>query len=317
MPDNPKGNRRTSLRLYLYIFLLILLFPFFFVNLPFDNLSRSGKAIFDWGHVVFFIFFVRILADSQTVHGCAWTRVIKILLFVLVIGILIEIVQSLLVHRLMSWNDVLLNLGGGIIGSAWACWANVAGRQRIMLLLIVLSVAITSTIPLGLAVLDESRARRDFPILSSFETASELSRWHAETDISRVQNPVSQGRSALRLPLTTDKYSGISLQYFPGDWRGMSGLKVSVYNPEPSGLKLTFRVHDREHAQGLQLYTDRFNRSIVMRPGWNDIFISMADVKNAPKDRKMDLGNIYGMGLFASNLKKEKVIYIDEVRLIE
>jgi len=305
------------LRLYLYISLLILLFPFFFFDLPFDNLSRSGKAFFDLGHVVFFIFFVRILVGRQTVQGCTWTRVVKILLFVLVIGILIEIFQSMFVHSMVSWNDMLLDLGGGIIGLFWVCWANVAGRQRIMLFLIALSVAVTSTIPLGLAVMDESRARLDFPILSSFETASELSRWYAKTDISRVENPVKQGRFALRLSLTTNKYSGISLKYFPSDWRGMRGLQLSVYNPEPSGLKLTFRVHDREHTQRVQLYTDRFNKSIVMQPGWNDIFILMADIKNAPKDRKMDLGNIYAMGLFASNLKEEKVIYIDEVKLIE
>ena len=40
-------------------------------------------------------------------------------------------------------------------------------------------------------------------------------------------------------------------------------------------------------------------------------------IKNAPTGWEMDLANIYGFGLFASSLEEEKVIYIDEVRLVE
>ena len=79
---------------------------------------------------------------------------------------------------------------------------------------------------------------------------------------------------------------------------------------------MTIRVHDCLHVEGEQIYTDRFNRSITMQLGWNDLFISMVDIKNAPVGREMDLGNIYGFGLFASSLKEERVVYIDEVRLV-
>ena len=316
MLDNFKGRQGASLRLYLYIFILVILLPLFFIDLPFGNSSRSVKAFWDLGHILFFMLFVRILAGRQTTNGFSWTWVGKVLVLVLAIGILIEIVQSGLVGRLSSWIDVLRNLGGGIIGLAWVCWEIVTRKQRRKLLLVMVSVAIISTIPLGLALMDESRARRDFPLLSTFETKGELSRWQAKTEISRVENPVRQGRFALRLPLTTDMYSGISLEYFPEDWQGMKGLSLSIYNPEQSEIQMTFRVHDRLHVEGEQIYADRFNRLLTMQPGWNDIFIAMDEIKNAPQGRKMDLENIYGFGLFVSRLKVGKVIYIDDVRLV-
>ncbi len=304
------------MRLYLYVLMLLVLLPLFFVNLPFDHASRSFNAFWDQGHIFFFMFFVRILASRQAAKGFSWAWVLKVLGLVLAVGIFVEIVQYGLAGHSSSWQDVGRDLGGGIIGLAWVYWRIVTRKQRWMLLAVVSSVVVISTIPLVVSLVDEVLAKSEFPLLASFETERELSRWQAKTDISRVENPVRKGRFALRLPLTTDTYSGIGLKYFPGNWRGMKGLKLSVYNPEFSSLKLTFRIHDRFHTQGEQVYSDRFNRSLPMQPGWNDVFIGMDDVKNAPKDREMDLGAIDGFGLFASYLKGEQIIYLDDVHLV-
>ncbi len=302
--------------LYLYLFVVALVVPFFFIDLPLGHSSRSVDAFFDLGHILFFMLFVRILAGRQASFGFSWRWGGKVLVSVLVIGILIEIVQSGLDGRVGSWSDVWRNLCGGILGLVWVAWKTVSLKQRWVVWVVFVSVAGISITPLCLALEDERRAKRDFPALSSFETVIELSRWSAKTEISRVKKPVRQGRYALRLQLSTDMYSGIGLKYFPCDWQGMRGLRLSVYNPEDSGLRLTVRVHDRQHSQGEMLYSDRFNRSIVVQPGWNEIFISMDDIKNGPQEREIDLDNISNFALFAMNLEEEKVIYIDDVRLV-
>ena len=301
---------------YLYILALVILFPLFFWGGPDGHASRSFKAFWDLGHILFFMLFVRILAGRYIINNFFWSWAGKVILLVLVCGILVEVIQSGLGSRLSGWGDVWRDLGGGMIGIAWVGLESVSCKQRRMLLLVVFSVSFVSVVPLGVVLLDEMRARRDFPLLAGFETAGELSRWQAETEFARVKFPVRQRQFALRLPLTTDIYSGIGLKYFPRNWQGMKGLFLSVYNPEKSELQMTIRVHDRLHVEGEQIYTDRFNRSITMQPGWNDVFISMVDIKNAPVGREMYLENIYGFGLFASSLIEEKVIYIDEVRLV-
>ncbi|MEA3547402.1 MAG: VanZ family protein [Thermodesulfobacteriota bacterium] len=296
---------------------LAVLLPLFFWGGPIYHSSRSFNEFWNLGHLLFFMLFLRVFAGRISLARLSWSFVWKMVVVVLGCGVLIEALQAGFGGRTSSLGDVWRDMAGGIIGLVWVGWASVTKLQRGVLVLVVFFVVVVSIIPLGVVLVDEVRARRDFPILSSFETASELSRWHAKTEISQVKDPVRQGRFALRLPLTTDTYSGIGLKYFPRNWNGMKGLSLSIYNPEQSVLQITFRVHDRLHVEGKQIYADRFNRSLTMQPGWNVIFILMDDIKNAPANREMDLANIYGFGLFSSDLKEEKVIYIDDVRLVD
>jgi len=309
-------KRNVPFNWYFYIVALVILLPLFFWGGPDGHASRSFKAFWDLGHILFFMLFVRVLAGRGTKNNFSWSWSGKMLFLVLGCGVLIEVLQAGLGGRMSGLGDVCRDLGGGIIGVAWVGFGSVSRMPRGLFVLAILSVGVISAMPLGVALFDEVRIRRDFPLLSGFETSGELSRWQAETEIVRVENPVREGRFALRLSLTTDMYSGIGLKYFFRNWQGMQGLSLSVYNPEQSKMQLTFRVHDRRHEERGRLYSDRFSRALIMQPGWNDIFIYVDDIKNAPADREMDLGNIYGFGLFASSLKEEKVIYIDEVRLV-
>ncbi len=316
MKEICREKHGTNLHWYFYIVALVILLPLFFWGGPDGHASRSFKAFWDLGHILFFMLFVLVLAGRGAKNNFSWSWAGKMLFWVLGCGVFIEVLQAGLGGRSSGLGDVWRDLGGGMIGIVWVGWGSVSRMQRGLFVLAILSVGVISAMPLGGALFDEVRIRRVFPLLSGFETSGELSRWQAETEIVRVENPVREGRFALRLPLTTDMYSGIGLKYFFRNWQGMKGLSLSIYNPEQSELRLTFRVHDRQHVEGEQVYADRFNRSLTMQPGWNDVFISMDDIKNAPVGREMDLGSIYGFGLFASGLEEERVVYVDEVRLV-
>lgn len=309
--------QHISSKKYLYVFVVVALIPLFFIDLPFDTYPRSIMALWDLGHILFFSFFIRIISGNQisNTFSLRWSG--KAILSVLIIGVLIEIIQSGLSGRINSLNDVLRDLCGGILGLVWVNWKNVSLKIRPVIFVFIFLLLAINIVPLCLALTDEKRARDDFPVLSTFENAAEISRWEVETTVARVKKPTRQGQYSLRVFLTTKMYSGIGLKYFPNDWRGMRELRLSIFNPDSSELEILFSIYDRQHTQGQQLYSDRFNRTILMPPGWTDVCFLVDEIVNAPKDRKMDLEDIDYLGLFVNNLKADKVIYIDDVRLVE
>ena len=113
----------------------------------------------------------------------------------------------------------------------------------------------------------------------------------------------------------TEQYSGVSLGYFEGDWSGFHILSVDLFNAEPSMLSLTLRVHDKQHSRGKQLYQDRFNRSFLLKPGWNHLDIPLQDIAVALQSRAMDLSAIENLAFFVIAQKVDTTIYIDQLVL--
>jgi hypothetical protein len=125
---------------------------------------------------------------------------------------------------------------------------------------------------------------------------------------------ISKG-SILKLSLTTDKYSGVSLRYFDGNWAAASSLKIRLYNPDTNPLQVVCRIHDLQHSDGYEEYDDRYNRSFLLLPGWNQLEIDLNDVAQSPSGRRMDMTRIRGIGLFVVSLAAPRIIYLDDIRL--
>ena len=101
----------------------------------------------------------------------------------------------------------------------------------------------------------------------------------------------------------------------PRDWRGYQWLAFEVFNPEQETLQLTIRINDRIHDQKGHRYSDRFNKILLVGPGWNHFEISLEDVEEAPSNREMDLKDVFSLGLFATNLKEPRALFFDYFRL--
>jgi hypothetical protein len=151
--------------------------------------------------------------------------------------------------------------------------------------------------------------------LSGFETPFEIDRWTGSAKLSvETMAAISQGK-LLKLSLTTDQYSGATLNYFDGDWTSARTLIISLYNPDASPLQITCRIHDLQHMDGNEEYADRFNRSFLLMQGWNQIEIDLNEVKAGPASRNMDMSRIRGLGIFVIALPAPRILYVDEVRL--
>lgn len=299
--------------------LALIVLVFAFVGGPDYYSPRSFQLAWNLGHVVAFMLWACLcLLYFQSLARLSLVR--QFALFALaaaIFGALIEIVQSQL-GRQASWNDLLSD----ILGSLLAVSLLSAQRRQIKtaLRILIQTVLIMTVVVLHrgffVALLDDYYARRQFPVLADFSAPFELSRWGGDAAGQLLHIPGNRTVLALKVLLTTDLYSGVGLKHAPANWQGYSFLRLRLYNPAEDELLITCRIHDKQHTQGDQVYSDRFNRRIRLSPGWNTVQISLQDIIDAPASRKMDITRINGLGIFSTRLQQVRSLFISEIKLI-
>ncbi|MBW7470686.1 succinyl-CoA synthetase subunit beta [Marinobacter sp. F4218] len=232
-----------------------------------------------------------------------------------VVGTLIEAAQSQL-DREADWHDILRNLIGVWLILAWH--PLIAGRVRPNALMIGLAVASTLFVMVELGSTGMVAARQFevshlLPKLYDFEHEDPSAFWHG--DLAPSPHPVRDHGRSLRIELDTDLYSGASLVNLPADWREYDRLNISLFNPDPSPLPMTLRINDLKHEHGDNAHNDRYNTSFTLTPGLNTFTLALEDIRNAPKDRTMDMSRIHRLTLFASRLPALRTIYLLDLRL--
>jgi VanZ family protein len=296
---------------------LLLIFPWLFFGGPGNEANRSFKEAWDLGHVLlFFLLAIEMEMILKTGITAIGQRVSFTMAVLLVAAVLIEIIQSLLPKRIVSYVDILNSMAGATVAFLWLFGLGRQGCTRFFFVFAGCFILGVVAIPLFYACLDEYRAKRDFPLLADFESSLELSRWEKTKKIKRVKDPVASGNWSLKVLLGGEKYSGIALHYFPGNWQRMQELRFQVFNPDEP-VMLHYRVHDDEHREEQQLYENRYNGRQLLATGWTQIVLPLADIESGPRNRKMNVSQIKGFGLFLVDNPKERVLYLDRVELIE
>ena len=304
-------------RPWIYGVLLVIGSVLLFLGGPDYYSSRSFKHFWDIGHIVYFVLLTGLLTRWRFVArmplAVQWAI---ILVITLLLGVLIEVLQHG-TARTPDSGDVLRDL----IGSLMALVFGSPGPElrpvslRYSLRVAVLMLLLGQLWPVTKSLIDEAIERRQFPVLSDFETPFEIDRWTGNAVLSVQSMPsISRGK-LLKLALTTDQYSGATLNYFDGDWTSFTTLSISLYNPDVKPLRITCRINDLQHADGNEEYDDRFNRSFLLTQGWNNIEIDLDEVEESPASRHMDMGRIRELQLFVTSLPATRIIYLDHVEL--
>lgn len=244
-------------------------------------------------------------------------QLIVVLLLSLVLGSLIEWSQAAF-DRTFSLKDMAMDVIGSLAAVAFLSPTRIVPSRNLLRItqIIICFLVLLLTYPLVIVLVDQVVARMQFPVLSNFETPFEINRWGGSALIAIDENTVREGKASLKVQLTPARYSGTSLNHFPANWHGHDYLHISIFNPSLEPLKVTLRINDKEHFSNGQFYSDRFNRQFILSSGWNNIDIAIDDIRNAPKNRAMNIRAIGNLGIFTVNLKTPKLIYIDDVRLI-
>ncbi|HDQ40783.1 MAG TPA: hypothetical protein ENN39_07115 [Desulfonatronum sp.] len=232
-------------------------------------------------------------------------------------GGLIELIQ-LCIGRQASLHDMIVNLAGACAGLALAASAQGVrmGLPARGLQVLALGAGLVFLSGPALTLWDMLQAARHFPVLSDFETSFQARRWTSGDIVSGVSR---QGQASLRVHLKAhETYPGTTLTYGFGDWEGYAALELSFYNTGQDPLRMMVSIRDLEHSRNRHKgIRDRFDRTFLIQPGWNDLRIPVDDIRAAPNGRTLDLGRLTSLVVFTMHLPEDRVIHLDQVRLVQ
>ena len=306
IPDINMRHHLLKLRYIVSLVVVAVAFPFFFLGGTTEASSNLMYAIWDCGHLVFFIAIVAIVSKKFDINN--WKVVFFISAAVFVGGGSIELIQAY-IGRDGNWDDLLRDMTGAWLGIFWlqrnTLWSWVGRLISIVLL-----------VPTLTTLYYEGRFQfnlnQQFPILAGFESSIETY-GHRASEQSTLFH--TQGEYSLKVDLTTNKYTGVVFNRLINDWTGYKIFSFDIYNPDPQAFKMTVRINDADHHLSGWVTQDRFNSVLNLEPGWNHFAFSLEDIKNAPEHRKMDMTKIMWIEIFAGKLPAPRAIYLDNVRL--
>lgn len=289
-----------------------------FVGGPDAHSHRIYQETWDSGHLVLFAGIVLVLLNTSFLMPRPWwQQFVIITVFCLVLGMAIEILQ-LVVGRNFELKDLLNDLLGGYIGFALFTVRDnrLAQWARFIAYPVALIFCLIGIRPVLVVIADHFILQEDFPTLADFETSFELSRWDMNlAQLAMEEKTVRYGKRAMRIRFLPGEYPDITLKDFVSDWRDFKSVRFSIYSTEALSVNMELKIYDRQHQLSNYAYSDRFNRSLQLSPGWNDISISLDDVQSAPRNRELNMAEIVSFSLFLERLDKPMTMFFDGLHL--
>lgn len=245
-------------------------------------------------------------------------RVGTVLVIVFVLSILSEAAQ-IPGPRDASVRDLVSDWLGAIavllLAHAFCADKAVGRSRRITSALIgasVLLVALSSLIGVSAAYIERGYQR---PVLVSFDAHfGQYFRRTQHASLQLIDDPAN-AKIIGKITLDDGAWPGIIFHDVWPDWRSYSTLIVMFRLDGNEPLEVNIRVHDRDHRLGDQPYDDRFNRAVVLRPGDHTVHIPLEDIRDAPRQRQMDLSQIDGIVIFCSAKDEGRTFELLEIRL--
>jgi len=314
------NQRRKFIAPLLFYSTVALFIPvMLFIRLPGD--SMLWREFQNTGHTPLFgiialatLYILRTYipaARDRPLYGYLISAVVS-----LGIGIMSEFGQ-LLTDRDPSVYDVMRDLIGIIAGLGVYAgidprmkpfWGNLGrGLQSgtVILSCVLFAASLLPLVRLATASIQRNAA---FPVIIDFEAGWSkpfLQLQHA------VLTPATESQLS-QLVLKPARYPGVSIVEPHPDWSAFESLTFVIHSTQPHPFQLVLRIHDKLHNQD---HADRFNQSLIVIHGENRFRIPLAEIRNAPVDREMDMTRITGLTLFAIDIVLPVDFYIGLLRL--
>ena len=293
----------------------------FLMLCPMPELNRFLRYGMDLLHAPFFALLAFFLDQKRRKHPQGMSAPVLWTLLLL-LGLLLESVQMWF-GRDSNWHDGLSNVLGifaGLFISSAQCSTTTAGKLSGHL--IALCLIAVASFPGARGVWDALEARRMFPQLANFESSSELLRWKArEAKLTRSRKHTIEGEFAGRLALRPGRYPGASLELPQMTWREKDSLTFGVtWNPDLSqrqtDVSPTLRLHLKLEDRGpSELSADRFETTVLVKPGKNKFYIPIDDIRHGPIQRTLDLNEMVLFSIFVTNLEESTLLFLDDIQL--
>jgi VanZ family protein len=247
-------------------------------------------------------------------RGCRSTRVdLAVTAAALALGCLIEILQPFF-GRNASWLDMSLDVVG--ICTGYVLWRVANGTlARPWLLLCTFVAAIVFIQPAQLYA--QWQREQAFPNLLDFDQDSLTAFVEVQgaAELSVVGAPITWHDNPTRvglLKVTTGPWPGIYLRPSIADWRDYEAISFQVYSPYLHSMTVSLRIDDSHYDGG----GDNFDQKYAIVPGVNNLHISLSEVRKAPRERALDMGNIALLFLYVPQPEDPIILYLDNFRLV-
>ncbi|MBW4934001.1 VanZ family protein [Marinobacter sp. F4206] len=309
-PENAPDGQRLRVLAFLGVLALA---PLLFIGDPDWLPGPLNQSVWNLGHIALFGSLTLVVRPWRWLQG--WRLWLVATATMLLTGALIEAAQSKL-GREADWHDILRNLIGVWLILAW--YPLVAPDARRSVPIIGLAIACTLFVIVelgstGIVAARQFELSHQLPKLYNFDHEDPTPFWLG--DLKPSPDPARDHGRSLRIELDTGRYSGASLINLPADWRQYKRLTITLYNPDQSPLPLTLRINDLEHEHGDNAHSDRYNTSFTLAPGVNTYTLALEAVKNAPRNRTLDMSRIHRLTVFAMRLPEPRTIYLLDLRL--
>jgi hypothetical protein len=305
-----KPGRRLFFSIACLLVVCGLFWPFAISNLWWREALNSGHVIlfFFISLALYFVFSARSFFSSTV------ATYFVVLLTGLAIGVVIEISQTLF-QREGSIEDLYKNFLGMMSGLGFiALTKQKVLRNKILAGLFSFSFFLLGFVPLLQISWDYLQREKAFPFVTAFEEKwfvrfFDLNHAVLLGDVALV---TKAGKKLYRVRLDPGKYSGVDLIEPEANWSAYHKLRFQVFSDNASSINLVLKIYDEKHNQN---YNDRFNQSLIVRPGLNEIVVNLNQVRNAPINRKLDLANISNVQLFLINVESSLFLGLSDLLL--
>jgi VanZ family protein len=238
-------------------------------------------------------------------------------------GALTEVAQ-LFTHRDPALRDVWLDARGAACALAFAMtfdsrWrALMSRRWRTVGLLAGITLAAMMLAPLAWTAAGYARRGAGYPVLFTPGSSLDLlfvGLTAGPPELARAPATIARKpqESALRVPLQSRPYAGVTLDEPSPDWSGYDTLALDVGNAGRNDLALHVRVHDRAHDWTAG---DRFNGEARIPAGERvTVEFPLATIRTAPQGRMLDLANVAGVALYRAGPEGPREFWLFRVEL--
>jgi hypothetical protein len=156
-----------------------------------------------------------------------------------------------------------------------------------------------------------------FPLLCDFKGTWEkrfLATNHAQLELISVPGSTTKQREApaWRIHFEPAPFSAFKLFEPYPDWTGYQRLRLVLHSQMADPIDLVLRIHDRRHDDRP---ADRFKRDLAVLPGINEFSISLAEIRQAPQDREMNMTAIARLNLYVVEPRDHLELELLELRL--
>lgn len=245
-------------------------------------------------------------------HSTKHRALFSLIIVTIGISVGVEVAQTL-IGRFASWVDLRRDLLGlALFIALCPTLFSAPSRFNRILLPLTLFWLLIECLPFSLFLVDYYHLHTHPHVLSDFESPGQVSRWSSGKLVNTVRDDPSR---ALRIPLTTDLYSGSKLEHLPRNWSDAGTFYLEVFNADSTPQQLNIKVQDSLSVKEGNDYSMRFNGVQSIQPGWNSINIPIHAIREAPHHRPMQISDIHSIELFVTNRPTPGYLLVDNLRL--